>query len=184
MGYPADEKVPQGGEGTRGGVGPRGGVGLQGGAGAQNEDKRWLNVLEEVVEEQQTGRPWWQNVGIFLAWAAGFAVAASLAATLILALVELFQKGRQFTVITLSNYVFWASALLMVVGALSPSSVDLQGASDKKKKEEEGGAGEGRATQMLRRRMRRMYDPWRWRLWAGAILAFALSALVGLAAAP
>jgi len=171
MGYPAEEKVLQGG------VGPRGG------GAAQDEDKRWLNVLEEVVEEQQTGRAWWQNVGIFLAWAAGFAVAAGLAATLILGLVELFQRGRQFTLITLSNYVFWASALLMVVGALSPSSVDLQGASGKGKKEE-GGAGEGRATQVLRRRMRRMYDPWRWRLWAGAILAFALSALVGLAAAP
>jgi hypothetical protein len=165
MGYPADEKVPQGG------------------GAAQNEDKRWLNVLEEVVEEQQTGRPWWQNVLVFVAWAAGFAVAAGLAATLILGLVELFQRGRQFTVMTLSNYVFWASALLMVVGALSPSSVDLQRASGKGKKEEDDGK-EGRATQMLRRRMRRVYDPWRWRIWAGAILAFALSALVGLAAAP
>jgi hypothetical protein len=29
-----------------------------------------------------------------------------------------------------------------------------------------------------------MYDPWRWRLWAGAILAFGITMLVGLAAAP
>ena len=156
------------------------------GAGAQQprgQDKRWLNVLEEIVEEQQTGRPWWQNLGISIAWAAGFALVAALAAALILLISEIVTKGRQFTALSLSNYVFWASAILMLVGFLSPSGTDLARAADKK-----GKAGEdrrdGRATRMLRQRMRRMYDPWRWRLWAGAIMAFGISALVGLVAGP
>jgi hypothetical protein len=167
MGSAADDKTPRE-EGA-----------LRDEGAAQDEDKRWLNVLEEVVKEGQTGRRWWQNVGILLAWAAGFAVTAALAATLILALVELFQRGRQFTARTLSDYVFWTSALLMVIGALSPSSPDLQRTSGKGKKEDD--ASEGRATRLLRRRLRRVYDPWRWRLWAGAVLAFGLSVLIGLA---
>jgi cytochrome c biogenesis protein CcdA len=165
MGFVPDEKAPPGS------------------AAPQGEEKRWLNVLEEVVEEQETGRPWWQNLGIFLAWAAGFAVAAALAATLILGIVELFKSGRQFTVRTLSDYVFWASALLMLGGLLSPTSGGPDAVAGKKGQSQVD-AGEGRSTRILRQRMRRMYDPWRWRLWAGAILAFGLSVLVGLAATP
>lgn len=154
-----------------------------GSAALQDKDKRWLNVLEEVVEEQETGRPWWQTLGIFLAWAAGFAVAAALAATLALGIVELFKSGRQFTIRTLSDYVFWASALLMLGGLLSPTSGGTDAITGKKAKSEVD-VGEGRSTRMLRQRMRRVYDPWRWRLWAGAILAFGISMLVGLAAMP
>jgi hypothetical protein len=158
-----------------------------GGAATQDvppgDEKRWLNVLEEVVEEQETGRSWWQNVGIFIAWAAGFAVAVALAATLILGIVELFKGGRQFTARTLSDYIFWASALLMIVGFLSPTSAGLEEVIGKKGSKKPD-VREGRPTQMLRRRMRRMYDPWRWRLWLGAVLCFGLSALVGLVAMP
>jgi hypothetical protein len=138
-----------------------------------------MNVLEEVVEEQQTGRPWWQNLGLFLAWAAGFALAAALAATVILGLVELFRAGRQFTVTTLSNSVFWASAILMIVGFLTPTSAGPERGAGKREHNKVA-PREGRTTQILQRRMRRMYDPWRWRLWAGAILTFGISALVGL----
>ncbi len=151
--------------------------------GPQDEDKRWLNVLEEVVTEHRTGRPWWQNLGLFLAWAAGFAVAAALVATLILALVELFQRGRQFTARTLSDYVFWASAVLMIGGFLTPASEGL-GRSTGKTDQEEDESREERTTRALRRRIRRVYDPWRWRVWAGALLAFGIAALVGLAATP
>jgi cytochrome c biogenesis protein CcdA len=153
------------------------------GIAPQDGEKRWLNVLEEVVEEQETGRPWWQEVGVFLAWAAGFAVTAALAATLVLGILELFKSGRQFTVRTLSDYVFWSAALLMIVGFLAPSSGGMDAITGKKTKTEVD-AQEARSTRMLRQRMRRMYDPWRWRLWASAVLAFAISALVGLAAAP
>lgn len=152
-------------------------------AAPQGEDKRWLNVLEEVVEEQETGRPWWQNLGIFLAWAAGFAIAAALVATLFLGIVELFKSGRQFTISTLSDYVFWASALLMLLGLLSPTSGGMDAVTGKKANSQVD-VQEGRSTRILRQRMRRMYDPWRWRLWAGAILAFGISILVGLAATP
>lgn len=156
---------------------------LPGGAAPQDGEKRWLNVLEEVVEEQETGRPWWQETGIFLAWAAGFAVTAALAATLVLGIVELFKSGRQFTTRTLSDHVFWASALLMVLGFISPSSGGMDAVAGKKAKTKID-VQEARSTRMLRQRMRRMYDPWRWRLWAAAVLSFGISALVGLAAAP
>jgi hypothetical protein len=147
------------------------------------DEKRWLNVLEEVVDEQETGLKWWQKLGTFLAWASGFAVAALLAATVILALVELFQAGRQFTAMILSDYLFWASALLMLVGFLVPTSGNLGGTRSKKDRNETE-VREARSTRVLRNRMRRMYDPWRWRLWAGAILAFGITMLVGLAAKP
>jgi hypothetical protein len=170
---PTDEAVAQGvstGEPTGGPTGePTGG------------ETRWLDVLEEVVEEQETGRPWWQNVGIFLAWAAGIALAAGLVATIILGIVELFKGGRQFIGRTLSDYIFWASALLMIAGFLMPTSVNPEGGTGKKA-EKKAESREERTTTMLRRRMRRMYDPWRWRLWAGAALCFGLSALVGLTA--
>jgi hypothetical protein len=152
-------------------------------AAGQAKERRWLDVLEEVVEERQTGRPWWYKVGLFLAWAAGFALTAGLAATVVLALVELFKGGRQFTGRTLSDYIFWASALLMLVGFLTPASTGLQETKGKQQKEKDA-PREGRSTTILRKRMRRMYDPWRWRIWAGAALCFGLSALVGLAAMP
>lgn len=149
----------------------------------QEKGKRWLDVLEEVVEERETGRPWWKRLGLFLAWAAGFALAAGLAATVVLGIIELFKGGRQFTLRTLSDYIFWTSALLMIVGFLSPASGSLEGVTNKKDSNQPD-VQEGRSARLLQKRMRRMYDPWRWRLWAGAILAFALSALVGLAAMP
>ena len=149
----------------------------------QEKGKRWLDVLEEVVNERETGRPWWKKLALFLAWAAGFALAAGLAATVVLGIVELFKGGRQFTGRTLSDYIFWASALLMLFGFLSPASGGLEGVTSKKGSNEPDGQ-QGRSTRALQKRMRRMYDPWRWRLWAGAILAFGLSALVGLVAMP
>jgi cytochrome c biogenesis protein CcdA len=146
-------------------------------------EKRWINILEEVVEEHETGRSWLQQAGIFLAWSAGFAVAAGLITTAILGFVELFNAGRQFTAATLSNYIFWASAILMIIGFLSPSATGL-GQTTGKKEEDTAESREARSAHMLRQRMRRMYDPWRWRLWAGALLTFGLSALVGLAGKP
>jgi hypothetical protein len=153
----------------------------KGGAAPQEKGTRWTSVLEEVVAEQERGRPWWQNVGIFISWAAGCAVAAALAATVVLGFVELFQKGRQFSGLKLSDYIFWASAILMALGFLVPSGGERKQVTGKKTKES-AAAQESRSTRMLRQRMRRMYDPWRWRLWAGAALAFGIAALVGLGA--
>ncbi len=71
----------------------------------------------------------------------------------------------------------------MIVGLLAPSAADLDKSSGKRAEEEES-SGEGRTTRALRRKIRRVYDPWRWRLWAAALLAFGISALVGLLARP
>jgi hypothetical protein len=169
MGPLPEEKAPPD-EAARQDSSPEGGV-------------RWLNVLEEVVDEQETGLKWWQRLGISLAWAAGFALAALLAATVILGLVELFKAGRQFTAMTLSDYFFWASALLMLAGFLVPTSGNLGGTRGKKDGNESEGR-ETRSTRALRNRMRRMYDPWRWRLWVSALLAFGITMLIGLAAKP
>jgi hypothetical protein len=71
----------------------------------------------------------------------------------------------------------------MLVGFLTPTSGNLVGTRGKKDRNTIE-VQEARSTRVLRNRMRRMYDPWRWRLWAGAILAFGITMLVGLAAKP
>jgi len=143
---------------------------------AQKVD-RWGSVLEEVVAERRTGEPWWRRVLAFLAWAAGFAGAAAVVVVVLLLIVDLFSKGRLFGPRTLSDWMFWASALLMGLGLISPTQADLQ---DSRKKKREDRQKEDRSASMLRRRLRRTYDPWRWRLWGAALFAFGLSALFGV----
>jgi hypothetical protein len=36
----------------------------------------------------------------------------------------------------------------------------------------------------MERRLRRIYDPWRWRIWGGAALAFGLAILFGALSLP
>jgi hypothetical protein len=177
--------------------------------------ERWSQVLSEVERERNTGNPWWKNVGIFLAWAAGFAAAAGIIVVVLVLIVSLLSPGMAFSGRTVSDWMFWAAALLMVFGLLSPSAADAekqvnsrrQGRKNSSQRRASGVQRRASATQRqsstqraspdqnqaqeqqpqpdrmsesLRRRLRRVYDPWRWRLWGGALLTFGLSMLAGL----
>ena len=43
---------------------------------------------------------------------------------------------------------------------------------------------EERRSRAMERRLRRIYDPWRWRIWGGAALAFGLAILFGALSLP
>jgi hypothetical protein len=184
--------------------------------------ERWSQVLSEVEGERNTGNPWWKNAGIFLAWAAGFAAAAGIIVVVFVLIVSLLSPGMAFSARTVSDWMFWAAALLMVFGLLSPSAADAekqvssrrqgrrnssqrrtsgaqrsasgvqrrasatqrqsstQRASSDQNQAQEQQSQPDRMSESLRRRLRRVYDPWRWRLWGGALLTFGLSMLAGL----
>lgn len=177
--------------------------------------ERWSQVLSEVERERNSGNPWWKNAGIFMAWAAGFAAAAGIVVVVLVLTVSLLSPGQAFSARTLSDWLFWAAALLMVFGLLSPSAADAekqvsnrrqgrrnssqrrtsgaqrrasptqrqsstQRASPDQNQAQEQQSQPDRMSESLRRRLRRVYDPWRWRLWAAALLTFGLSMLAGL----
>lgn len=146
---------------------------------APQDDERWGSVLERVVSEVQSDDPWHVRLRVSLIWAAGIALAAALVATLVWGVRALFAHDL-FTFGDLSNHIFWASALLMVGGMFAPSATELDRARDPKKRQDRPRSMEDRRGQRLERRLRRVYDPWRWRVWGGAGLAFALTVLIGL----
>jgi hypothetical protein len=156
-------------------------MGLAGNEPPQNKETRWGQVLEEVVEEQGEKKPWWLNLGVFLAWAAGIAVAMALVVTLALGIFELVSPGQQFTARKLSDWIFWSAAILMVVGLLAPSASDTSRSSNKDKKQGPV-PKESKSTQAMRKRIQKVYDPWRWRIWGAAILTFGIAVLVGIPA--
>jgi len=141
------------------------------------EEERWSGVLKEVHQEYKTGRHWWQQVGVFFAWAGGFAGAAAVISAVLLLIVDLFSAGRLFTASNLSDWIFWSAAILMFIGLLGPTTPDVDKLSGKKG--QDTGEKEDRLTRSVRKRLRRVYDPWRWRFWGSAILAFGLSMLAG-----
>jgi len=144
--------------------------------------QRWGTVLQKVVDEQSSD-PWYVKLRISLIWSAGFALAAGIVAALILGVRSLFSADLQFNLRNLSDHIFWLAALLMIGGMLSPSATELERSRDKKKTQERRTPEERRA-QALERRLRRVYDPWRWRIWGGAALAFGLAVLSGILAGP
>ena len=146
-------------------------------------EQRWGSILEKVVDEQESEDPWYVKLGITLIWSAGIALAVGVVAVLILGLRALLSANLQFTFRNLSDHVFWAAALLMIAGMFSPSAADLERSRGKKKNQERRSLEE-RRTQALERRMRRVYDPWRWRIWGGAALTFVLAMLSGLLSKP
>jgi H+/Cl- antiporter ClcA len=157
---------------------------LSGKSESQQEDtaeqrQQWGGLLAEVAQERETGRPWWQDVGLFFAWAIGFALATGIVVTVLLFIVNLITpQKRLFTSRTLSDWLFWGSALLLLIGLISPSASDMENAG--KKKQQQQVQEEDKRTRSLRRRLRRVYDPWRWRFWGAALFAFGLSMLAGL----
>lgn len=146
----------------------------------EQDDQRWSSVLAEFDQERQRGEPWYWVVGTFVAWAAGFAGAAAVLVTVLLLLSDLFSAGQLFTARNLSDWMFWAAALLMVLGLVAPSSADVEGSSRKTDKDKGAKEDDTGISRTLRRRLRRVYNPWRWRLWASAAFAFGLSVIVGL----
>jgi hypothetical protein len=147
---------------------------------ASQDDKRQVSVLERVISEVQSDDPWHVRLRVSLIWAAGIALTAALVATLIWGVRALFAH-ELFTFGDLSNHLFWASALLMIGGMFAPSASELERARDPKKRQDRSPRSmDDRRTQRLERRLRRVYDPWRWRVWGGAALSFALTVLVGL----
>ena len=146
---------------------------------APQDDERWGSVLERVVSEVQSDDPWHVRLRVSLIWAAGIALAAALVATLVWGVRSLFVHDL-FTFGDLSNHLFWAAALLMIGGMFAPSASELDRGRDAKKGQDRPRSMEGRRTQRLERRLRRIYDPWRWRVWGGAGLAFVLTVLIGL----
>jgi len=146
-------------------------------------EQRWGHVLQKVVDEQQSDDPWYVKLGASLVWSAGIALALGVLAALFLAVRALLSANVQFNFRNLSDHIFWGAALLMIAGMFSPSAADLERSRDKKKDQERKSLQE-RRTQALERRMRRVYDPWRWRIWGGAALTFGLAMLAGLLAQP
>jgi len=148
----------------------------------ETSEVRWSHILAEVTEEYRTEGTWWQRLGTFVAWAAGIAVAGALLVTLLVFIVDLFSADRLFSALTISNWIFWVSAILMGVGMLSPVAGDIENlagrqeaSKDKKEDKKEKDANKAR------KKIRRVYNPWRWRLWAAALFSFGLSILVGTA---
>jgi len=145
---------------------------------SSEDEQRWGTILQKVVSEQSND-PWYVKTGVSLLWSAGIAVAAGIAAALVLGIRSLFSTNVQFTLRNLSDHSFWTAALLMIAGMVSPSSVELDSARNKKKQEERTRSLEDRRARAVERRLRRVYDPWRWRIWGGAALAFGLAILTG-----
>jgi hypothetical protein len=146
-------------------------------------EQRWGSVLQKVVDEQQTNDPWYVKLGTSLIWAAGIALVAGIAAALVLGIRALLSANVQYTFRNLSDHIFWCAALLMIVGMFSPSAAEMDRSRGKKQPQERKSLEE-RRSQALERRVRRVYDPWRWRIWGGAALTFGLAILSGLLAQP
>ena len=145
-------------------------------------EQRWGTILQKVVDEQSTA-PWYVKLRVSLIWSAGFALAAGIVAVLILGVRSLLSANLQFNLRNLSDHIFWIAALLMIAGMFSPSASELDRSRDRKKTQERRTPEERRA-QAVERRLRRVYDPWRWRIWGGAALTFGLAILSGMLAQP
>ena len=149
---------------------------------------------QENTEQKQT---FWLKVGVFFAWAGGFAGSGVVVTTLLLLVVSIF-KPTNFDnfFYHLSNWCFWMSSLLMFGGLLVPTEGTAAEAGDKRRSAT-GQAQtvaddrtstldkwEARRQKAIDRRIARVYNPWRWRLWAAALIAFGITVLFGLLAKP
>jgi hypothetical protein len=175
--------------------------------GQPQEQDRWSSMLQEVHEEHQTGAPWYQQVGVFFAWAGGIALSADVVAVLALLFASLVSQ-IQFTVTQMLNWLFFASCALLFAGLFAPSAAELQEtaadrqahsrrrsftpqrssstqrASSGRRASDDDRApvrsADERRMRAIRRRLRRVYNPWQWRLWASALISVGVMALIGL----
>lgn len=165
---------------------------------------RWSDVLQEVHDASRTGRRWYQEAGVFAAWAFGIGTSVALITLILLLIMDLFSPEQLFRGFAPSNWLFWSSALLLFSGLLAPSASDLaestQKRNDRQKKKtnfavtrrtssttqaadvspEDTRSAAERRSDAVRKRLMRVYNPWRWRLWASALVCFGFSGLAGL----
>jgi hypothetical protein len=168
----------------------------------QEGESRWSNVLQEVHDASQTGRRWYQELGLLVVWAVGIGTSAALATLILLLIVDLFSSQRLLNGRTISDWLFWTSALLLFSGLLAPSASDLRDSTKKRNQQKKkktnfavtrSASSQNTATEpaisaaekrtdAVRRRLQRVYNPWRWRIWASALVSFGFSMLAGLVA--
>jgi hypothetical protein len=173
----------------------------------QEREGRWSDVLQEVHDASRTGRRWYEELGVFAAWAFGIGTSAALITFLLVLIVVLISPGLRLNGTIVSDWLFWASALLLFSGLLAPSASDLadstQKRNEKKRKktnfsvtrrtsssaqaadlstEQDQRSAAERRSDAVRKRLMRVYNPWRWRLWASAVVSFGFSMLAGLVA--
>lgn len=169
--------------------------------GQEPEAERWSTILQEVDEASRADRPWYVRQGVSLAWAIGIAMATAIVTVLLLLIVDLFSRGRLFSGRSVSDWLFWSSALLLFAGLVAPSAQDIKGATGggrtgdaqgssaarrthtvRETREEGPQSIEDRQSRAMRKRLLRVYNPWRWRLWMSAGFGFGISVLIGLLA--
>ena len=172
--------------------------------GMPDREGHWSDVLQEVHDASRTGRKWYQEAGVFLAWAFGIGTSVALITFFLLVIANLFTAEPLLSGYAPSNWLFWAAALLLFSGLLAPSASDLaestQKRSDRQKKKtnfavtrrtttstqtadtsmEDARSAAERRSDAVRKRLMRVYNPWRWRLWASALVCFGFSGLAGL----
>jgi hypothetical protein len=167
---------------------------------------RWSDVLQELHDASQTGRRWYEELGMFAAWAFGIGTGVALITFVLVLIVVLVSPGLQLSGTIVSDWLFWASALLLFSGLLAPSASDLadstQKRNEKRRKktnfsvtrrtsstvqasdvsEQDQRSAAERRSDAVRKRLMRVYNPWRWRLWGSALVSFGFSMLAGLVA--
>jgi|GEM_PF-5082771 len=151
------------------------------------------------MNQENTGQKqtFWLKVGVFFAWAGGFAGVGVVMTTLLLLVVSIFQPTNFDNFFYhLSNWCFWMSSLLMFGGLLVPTEGTAADAGNKRRVATGQGRmvadaqasaldkWEARRQKAIDRRIARVYNPWRWRLWAAALIAFGITVLFGLLAKP
>ena len=172
-------------------------------ANVPEQEDRWSDILHEVHDASKTGRRWYQEIGLFVAWSFGIGASVALVTFILLLIVNLFTSERLLSGHTPSNWLFWASALLLFSGLLAPSASEMadstQKRNERKKKTnfavtrrtlnatqtsnssaEDQRSSTERRSEAVRKRLMRVYNPWRWRLWASALVCFGFSGLAGL----
>lgn len=153
----------------------------------------------------QAQTTWLQKTGVFFAWAGGIAGSTVSVTALAVAILNLF-KGNRFATFfrDLSDWTFWAFAILLFIGLLVPNEPEADSSGrksasapqtsrasteraspattvDPAKGAPDPHTTETRAQRAIRRRIARVYNPWRWRFWAASLFTLAVSVLVGLA---
>jgi hypothetical protein len=175
------------------------------GRGKQDNDvedgTRWSAVLQQVYEASQDDAPWYQKAGVFLIWSVGIALAAGIATIVLLGVVDLFSAERLLAPRTMSDWLFWAAALILFGGLLAPPpqeseeptqgkrirgtskpSVTRSAANVEPKADEKESLVDRldrRRQRAVRRRLMQVYNPWRWRMWVASVFCFLLSMLAG-----
>ena len=148
-------------------------------------------------------KPSWQRrTGVFFAWSGGIAGVTVVSLIVIWLIINLFTRGASLAVANLSDWMFWGFAALLGIGVIAPNeqglekSIDLKTRTSKRfsssstsrattttddePESEPVGKFEERRQQAMRKRIARVYNPWRWRFWMSSLFVIGLSILFGM----